>query len=600
MAIWGRGTLIALAGAAVLAAAIAVSTDRLAPPPSADVARGSEDAFFASGLCERELPPGGKPLRWTHAQALASFRNLPASRGVLSVELLGHRSAVRVLVGGSVLGTVASGARSAAWPVVVRGSRLDVGLDVEPFRAGDGRLLGTQLRRVTFTPSERRSLPPVSLVLLFVLPAMALVLSARISGCSPAVSLALASTSVGLTGWLLTHCGVVRSAYGAQVALTLVICGAVGALLAGFVARRAVKAGPWAFAAALAAGYVHLVLAPSSLMVASDVVLQAHMLERVARGDLFPTSVTQHAVPFRIPYGVSFFALLAPLQHLGLDAVSLVRWGAGISGFLAALALFIMLAPRSPQLAAGSVIALQALPGTFLPYSQGNLPNVFGQALTTLFFAWWAGSAPGGWVVGAVLFALAGLGHLSAAIVLAFLAACFAVIGRADAREARWRRGVALVVGAGAVALYYGAFTRLIASQVPRLLEGAGQGAGHGTAAAFVTLLRGEGWKQPWLGVPALLLALLGWRALNDDRLARAVKAFVLAGAALMLAALISPVEVRYLYALTTPVAILAAAGFGSLWTRGLAARGLAVTLAGLQVALASTCWVDRLLFHYR
>jgi hypothetical protein len=238
------------------------------------------------------------------------------------------------------------------------------------------------------------------------------------------------------------------------------------------------------------------------------------------------------------------------------------------------------------------------LPGTFLPYSQGNLPNVFGQAFTTLFFAWWAGSAPGGSAVGAIVFALAGLGHLSAAIVLAVFALFLVVIGRADAGEARWRRGVALTVGAGAVALYYAAFTRLIASQVPRLLEGAGQGGSRPLAATLKLQLKAAGWE--WLGVPALLLALVGWWSLQDGRLARTARAFLWAGAALMLVALVSPVEVRYLYALTTPIAILAAMGVGWLWARGLIARGVAALLAGAQVALAVTLLIERLLFHYR
>jgi hypothetical protein len=598
MAIWNRGTFLTVSGSGIFAVAMACCTDRLASVPSADVTRGSEEAFSSSGLYERERAPDGKPLRWMRAQATAVFSRLPRGHGVLSVELLGHKSAVRVLVGGSILGALAPGVRSASWPIELRNHALEVGIDVEPFRASDGRLLGTQLRRITFTPLDHSLLPGVSLLLLFVLPAVALALLARVSGCGPGASLSLTAASIGLAGLLLMHCGVLHSAYAVQVVGALVVGGVVGLALAKALARRLPSVGPFAFAAALAAAFVQLVLAPSSIMVASDVVLQAHILEHVARGDLFPTSVTQHAVPFRIPYGVSFFALLAPLQRLGLDAVSLVRWGAGIAGFFAALALFVMLAPRSPRLAAGTVIGLQLLPGTFLPYSQGNLPNVFGQALTTIFFAWWAGSAPVGWAVGAILFALAGIGHLSAALVLAVFALFLAVVGRADAREARWRRGVALAVGAGAVALYYAAFTRLIARQVPRLLEGAGQGAGHGPATAFESLLKGV--AQEWLGVPALLLALIGWWSFKDDRLARAIKAFVLAGAALMLVGLVSPVEVRYLYALTTPIAILAAVGAERLWSLGLPARLSLIVLAGLQAMLAGTSLIDRLLFHYR
>ena len=66
-----------------------------------------------------------------------------------------------------------------------------------------------------------------------------------------------------------------------------------------------------------AAWLVQGVLATSPVMVVSDVVFHANKLARVAGGDFFPTSVTQHAPPFRFPYGVSFYALLAPARARG-------------------------------------------------------------------------------------------------------------------------------------------------------------------------------------------------------------------------------------------------------------------------------------------
>jgi hypothetical protein len=333
-------------------------------------------------------------------------------------------------------------------------------------------------------------------------------------------------------------------------------------------------------------------------MIVSDAVFQAHMLAPVARGDLFPTSVTQHANPFRFPYGVSFYALLVPLHRLGLDALTLVRWGAAIVGYIGSLALFGMLAPRSPRLAAGAVFALLLLPDTFVLFSQGNLPNVFGQALTVLFVAWWVGRAPGGWVIGAVLFALAGLGHLSSAIVLGVLMLPLAIIGRQDLREQRWRRGVALAVGVGLVALYYASFARLIVGQIPRLLDGVGQGMAPDLRSIVLRQMEGFGWAS--LGLPAVILAVIGWRALESDRLARTVKAAVIAGAALLLLAVVTPIEVRYLYALTAPVALLAALGAARLWECGLAPRILAGVLVGLQLALGAATMVERLFSHYR
>ena len=69
-AVAGPALVAALAGA-VLAAVVS----RLAPAPSASVARGSEDAF-ATGLHRREIPPRGRPQRWTTESARLQFRFL--------------------------------------------------------------------------------------------------------------------------------------------------------------------------------------------------------------------------------------------------------------------------------------------------------------------------------------------------------------------------------------------------------------------------------------------------------------------------------------------------------------------------------------------
>jgi hypothetical protein len=505
---------------------------------------------------------------------------------------------VRVTAGGSVVGSIAPGARSGEWPITLRSSDVEIGLEVAPFRAGDGRQLGTQPRKITVTPAARSLAPAAQLALLWLVPALVVALLARASGIGLSAALCLTGAVIGSAAALLLWCGTWSSPYAERVAVTLVLCAGLAWAFAALVARGAAQARPWGFAAALLAAGVQLVLAPSSLMTVSDAVFQAHNLERVARGDFFLTSATQHAIPFRIPYGVSFYALLAPLARLGLDAVTLVRVGAGVSGLLAALALFALLARRSVRLATGAVVALQVLPGTFLLHSQGNLNNIFGQAMTTLFVAWWAGGAPGGWLLGAAAFALAGLGHLSSAIVLAVLACALAFVGREDAREAGFRRGLALIVGAVVVAAYYACFGGLVANSLPRLLEGAGQGGGESLARVALEQVRGL--LDGVLGLPALVLALVGWRAQDQGRLRRMLQSFMLAGAALLAIALVSPVDVRYLYALTTPVAVLAAAGFEALRSGGLVQRVVALALAALQAGLGVSLIVERLLYHYR
>src|SRR5207245_429010 len=113
---------------------------------------------------------------------------------------------------------------------------------------------------------------------------------------------------------------------------------------------------------------------------------------------------------------------------------------------------------------------------TFDPYSFGNLSNVFGQSLTTLFFCWWAGRAPGGWPVGAALLALGCLGHFSSLIVLVVLTVAL-LVGRGREGPGRTRLA-ALGAGLGLAALYYLRFVPLVLSQLPRLAEGGGQGRG--------------------------------------------------------------------------------------------------------------------------
>jgi hypothetical protein len=573
-----------------------VAVDRLAPAPVADVGRGSEDAFV-TGLHERERAPDGTPMRWTTGQAEARFVHLPPGPARLEVVLQGHRSPIRVAVGGAVVGVLQAGERSLDVPVTVGPSRrIEVLVASDPFRAGDGRLLGTKWRRVAVLP-QGRAWPALSLLGVFVLPAVLLMAAALWVGMKPLVGASLTIALVALEGLLLTPFGLVRSAYAWELAGLL----AGGALVSGafgrFAARWRSDAAPWGFVAALAAFLLHCVLSTSPVMVASDVVYQAHNLDRVAGGDLFPTTPTQHTTPFRIPYGVSFFALLAPLRLAGVASLALVRWGAGVAGLVASLALFGLLAARSPARAALTVVVLQLLPGTFIIYSQGNLPNAFAQAVTTLFLVWWAESARGGWWIGGLLFAVAAIGHLSGAIVLVAWAAALLLIAWRDARDEGRRRLKALGLGLALTALYYAQFSYLIVRQIPRMLEGGGQGGGAGL---IETLQRQGAGVLEWWGWPAVLLGLMGLPRLRAGRLDRSLVAFWAAGALLLVAAAATPVEVRYLHALTLPVAIAVGAGCADLARRGRRVAAFCVALLVAQAILVVKIIVERLLAHYR
>lgn len=578
---------VAVCAAGVVSVVAAIGVDRLAPPPTADVARGSEEAF-GRGLEPREKPEGGPSQRWTRERSSFGFRHLPPGPATLVVRARNHRNPVAVAAAGVVLGTLEPGMTSRDFnlPDLTRPS-LDVELRVDPFVGWGGRRLGAQLDAVTLRPSPA-GLPAAALLLSFLVPALAVGCGAIVAGVAPAVAFALSATVAVLQALALAPCGLVRSGYADTLPRLLVLAALLSAGFALWSRRRIEGSGPWAFVALLAAVLVQGVAATSPLMVVSDALFHAHKLADVKMGDYFPTSVTQHARPFRFPYGVSFYLLLVPLAR-GTDFVGLVRGGAAVAGVLASAGLFVWLAGRGAVLAALAVLVLQLVPVTFDVYSSANLSNVFGQSVSFLFFAWWAGRAPGSWPVGAALLLLGGLAHFSCLVVLVALCAALVAMRGREVFTDRVRV-LALGVGLGLAALYYLRFWRLFAEQVPRLLEGGGA-ADEGSAWSAL-LQQGMRVVAQW-GLPAMLLGLAGRPRPSRGDPDRDLAAFWLAGGALLLLAVASPLEVRYLYALTLPLAVASASGFGALAARGrwgrLAAWGLLAwqSLLGVRTILA-------------
>lgn len=586
-----------LAASAVAALAAAV-TERASPPPAAIVARGTE-AVFASGLEPRELPPGHGILRWTTGHARFRFLNLPAGPTQVEVRVHGQKAPVTVSAQGVLLGVLEPGETSARFPgPPPRDGGLEVVLDVPTFVAGDGRHLGALLDEVRLRPSAGAGLP-LRLLVLFLVPALAVVGGAFVAGVGPASAAGLASVTSAAQALLLWPGGAAHSVY-AFTLMVLLVVGAAAAAGLGWIAGRCFQGGGRAaFVAVLAAWLVQGAAATSPLMVVSDAVFHANKLAAVAGGDLFPTSVTQHAHPFRFPYGVSFYALLAPLARAGLDRVVLVRWGAAGAGLLGSLAAFWLLAARGPWLGALAVVVLQFLPATFLVYSYGNLSNVLGQSLTLVFLAWWAGRARGGPLTGALLLALAGLAHFSSLVVLGALLAGLVLLERTEVRRDRTRL-IALGLGCAVLLAYYAHFSRLVVSELPRLLEGGGgsqAGATAGIGAALVSQLRSL--LAEW-GLPAILLGLLGLPWASPGRPESSLRAFWVAGAALAALAVVSPLEVRYGYALTLPLAAAVAEGARWLWARGrLGTLGAVLLLVG-QAAIGVAGIVEAVAFRYR
>lgn len=585
-----RSWWLAALATLTLAALLALALERWSPASSADVARGSEEAFL-SGAWPRELTRQG-PQRWAATRALYRFVGLPPGAVEVEVCIRSAMTPVTVAADGLVLGQLDGARRSLAARLERRGGPLQVELLAEG-RVTGSRRLGVLLERVTVRPVRRAWLSPRSLALLLVPGLLALAL-ARLARARPALATALAAAVVLTGAAALWPSGLLHSPYAAALATGL----SLGVLAAGGFAawqeRRRPGTGAWALGALLIALAVHGVAGASPLMVVSDAVFHANKLAATAGGDFFPVSVTQHARPFKFPYGVSFYAALAPLHRLGLDGVTLVRVGAALSGLLAAAVLFGLLAAR-PARAALAVVALQLLPVTFDMLSYGNLSNVFAQALTVAFFAWWAGRARGGGLTGGLLLGAAALAHFSGAVVLAVL--CAALIGarRAELRGDRARL-VALGLGLLLTVLYYGQFAGMVLEQLPRLREGAGSG-GQGFLAALASQAL---WGLARWGPPALLLALVGRPRPAAGPLERDLLAFWLGGLALLALAVLTPLEVRYLYALTLPLAVAVADGALVLWARGRAGRLVALALLGWQAWLCGQGLAEAVLLRYR
>jgi hypothetical protein len=588
----GRSRAPAVLVSALGGVLAAVLLHSAAPDPSADVARGGEDAF-ARGLHPRELPPRAAPLRWTRERAELDFRFLPRGNAALEVELAGQRGPVAVAVDGVIVGTIEAGGPSARFALRDNGTRArHVELRAAGFRAGDGRVLGAQLRRVTLRTAGRGS-PPPAMVALLALAALGVWAAASVAGSPPLAAAGVAlGTTAALTAVLWPR-GVVRSSCLPAAVLITLAGAAAAACAVRLLQRRWPDVGGAAFAALMLAVVIQGLAATSPVMVVSDAVFHANNLAKVAGGDLWITSQTQHAPPFRFPYGVTFYALLAPFARAGLDPVMLVRAGGALAGLAGSLALLWLMAPRGDARAGLAVAALQLLPVTFDLFSFGNLSNVFGQAMTAAFFAWWVAARERTWPLGALLLAAGAVGHFSSFVVLLVLAAALAIAFWSDRRLERWRLA-ALAIGAALAIAYYAHFVPLVTSQLGRVLHG-GSGGGSGGASASPIV----GLAAQW-GLPAILLAILGrpWPA--ADRLDRALLAYWAAGAVLLAAALLSPLDVRYGHALTLPVAVAVAEGLDRAWRRRAPLRIAAAALALAQVVLAARAIVDAVLWRYR
>jgi hypothetical protein len=195
------------------------------------------------------------------------------------------------------------------------------------------------------------------------------------------------------------------------------------------------------------------------------------------------------------------------------------------------------------------------------------------------------------------LLVLGTLGHFSSLVFLVALCAALALARRHAGLDRD--RGLALAVGLVLTLAYYASFWRLVIDQLPRLLEGGGQGRGASRGAWGALGLQLTGAVEQW-GLPAMIVAALGRPRPSRGLLDRDLAAYWIAGAALILPAVLTPLDVRYVYALTLPVAVAGAFGLAALAGRGSAGRLLGAALFGAQCALAAAGIVEAVLHRYR
>jgi hypothetical protein len=135
--------------------------------------------------------------------------------------------------------------------------------------------------------------------------------------------------------------------------------------------------------------------------------------------------------------------------------------------------------------------------------------------------------------------------------------------------------------------------------QLPRLLEGAGQGRGVSRGTLDVLRLQLLGILGQW-GLPAILLAMIGRPRWRGSALDRDLLAYWAAGAVLALPAIFTPVDVRYLYALTLPLAAAGGAGLAKLREGGPGRAVGAALLLGAQAAWGLRGIVEAVAHRYR
>ena len=456
------------------------------------------------------------------------------------------------MANGATVGTLLPGQGHFRSRVRLAGAALVFGMETEGF-AASGRTLGTQFVSLEVTPVATPNSGIIAIPIRLWLAVGVVFLVALLTQTSSGLSIGTALLPPASLLLMVLPAGLWRSRWLFECALLLT----TATIISGFVSRRAqggVSARGWLQAALLTALTIHGVLPPSPLVIQSDVQLHGNKLSEVSKGNLFPTSRTDHQPPFEIPYGFSFYSLLSPWASSGTSNVAVVREGAAFFSALSVLALALVLGRGSAIVAAASVVLWTFAPVNLRTMAFGNLSNIFAQAIFVLFLSGAVLMRPGLVRAGLLAFlaALSATAHLSSFIVLLTLLLMTLPIAQSRSSAAF----KPLLAGALLASCYFATFLPLILAQAPRLL-----GERGGSAGVF------DPWRLPnqvilgagWPLLALVSLSVVVGRARTVLPLARSL---ALSALALAVAALVSPVEVRYMLAVLPLLAIVGASAF--------------------------------------
>lgn len=604
-----------------IVAGLAALVARVSQEVIIDVEHGFESAFV-EGFHPRERA-GETYFRWTRDQSFLVLDNLYPSGDVdVEARLRVIRSSEMPLPnlaftanGVTVHREIGKpGEAIYAFDFPSTSSRLRLGIESDTFEAGGGRFLGVQVLSVRIVPPGGRAAAR-NVIAWLALATMFFVLGASWVGLGPWTA-ALAGGAMGAAFcWLVSLRSLAFSSYPREVAMfALVSVGLiaiVSALLQGLTSctpreRRSV------LAVVALAFVIKLGALSCPLWLSSDAEFQANRFSQFLAGDWYPSSVTQHETPFRIPYPVSLFAVSTPLTWLGVDRIAALE--SVIVGFdaLAGAALVLVALRFRGDLRAGALAALvyHSVPVSVLALSAGNFTNVF--ALSTLVLGFSCLAASDGTEnrmlsFGAGVFAFISLcahfGMLLEGGLLwpAWITALILLVPTSHMGNPRSVQTVA--VGAALVAggVYYLGYAPLVVDQWQRALGGGESGSGAGLVAGLAS---SASFLREQIGWVALLAALAGGvtflrKQWFSSVLHAGITVWIAVTALFFVLDLLTPLEIRYAYQAVPVIALLAGLYLSNAFARGGVGRFAAVSAVVYLSVVALRGVVEATLVRY-